>query len=430
MAQTKFTIEGAEQLEIPVSIWTLSDSPKQPQFKECVLSSREIDLPEDQYRFCLTMPFGQHVCVDREILSGPNVVSMRVEVPELSSREEWLKRYEIASSKPIRFLRYDFSSDGYRLRQETLRGVYSEFAVNLWKNSVVIIRAQKDESSDLYAVPVSAGLPAIVRKRSEVKHLFTEIRPANFSASILLDYLMSNDNGLAEVASSAELLSPKELLEGKRQDPISAIVGALTLMKLNKWDGIGDWLDRLIQFRPWLPDAIVLHSVNENLRIEQAPDDAEEILIDSMEVLKGLGNRIPIFTDSLTYALNLLRYLDELSSPKANDDLHQLRKRLQLIASYADLSQPVLTLRNVPEQACNEILQIAPNNAFKKERKAPTNLAPRRRRRMGVQKRRVEAPLMRERSPSLVRLIAACIQIYPKIKSLAIDLVKSFFIRH
>jgi hypothetical protein len=223
-------------------------------------------------------------------------------------------------------------------------------------NQLKIARIEPSEGGPLYvALPGYFLVPATLEFAQSARgELIAVAHPFNRWADELLEYLRSS-----ELAEAAALANPwvdvaSDLLAGKKEDPIAAVIGAYALLRIGAIGRLGDWTNLLVKYRKWLPDALIV-------RIEHLGRLGKDYEA-NQELLQLPDGWTPIFTDGLRYAVERFRWCNDVSllPPQAT----RLYRRVQRLAAMADPRQPILTVRG---GLVEQLLKITQHSSVWKE---------------------------------------------------------------
>lgn len=200
------------------------------------------------------------------------------------------------------------------------------------------------------AVPAGPGQNSLVVGKvvpgKTEDQLTVDVHLGNAEADLLLcglgrGYLREASRVLNSMQMTAE-----KLLDRKVDDPISAAVGAYSLLQFGELDRLHDWTQNLMNWFPWLPDGLSVRG--EHLaRIGQHQE--------ALAVLAELPSRgAPQFTVGLGYAVNRLRVYMGMTKEFDQEVLKragQALTYLEDISQYVDFLKPVLTTEGARSDA-------------------------------------------------------------------------------
>jgi len=321
--------------------------------------SRQVELPDDQFVCWVMRPNGEGLVlagssVSRELAAkGP----IRLEVGEgLTETDRWRKTLLVgdraARSVPCQVFSHLPMGEGWPQAgppQEKELGT-GRLSVDDGPPAILFIHYRVDDQTEAWtAVPASPQLPA--RLRVEIVGPFAasvDVLPSNENAAALLKLASRLRVDLELLLSESERSPAKELLEGKREDPVAAIIGAYVLcrspaaMERNSW--VGEVIKRLYCYEvlgegpkgaKWLVDAAVLRALLY-LR-EGEREDARQCLLRLRE------HGLPMLREGVTLAIDLLREICKDEDDPGADCMRQLRD-LRLVARWTDPAKPFTTL--------------------------------------------------------------------------------------
>ncbi len=181
--------------------------------------------------------------------------------------------------------------------------------------------------TNTFAIPMAPGLPAslvVVPEKFGRKNFV--IQPHNGNATLLLSSISEGRTEEARLISASPRMKAIQLLEGKRTDPIAAVVGALSLYRLGELEDMTSLVQKLNCYETWIPDSAVLEAY-----LEMNLGDATAAALN----LKKMAERgLPLFTESLAIAVKVISWLDEV--PVVARELTEIRKRLGEIMAWSD----------------------------------------------------------------------------------------------
>lgn len=157
---------------------------------------------------------------------------------------------------------------------------------------------------------------------------------------------MIRDTGeVARTRGIGETMKARGLLAEKISDPIAAAAGAVALLAVDQAEQVHGWLEHLAAMFPWLPDGACLAAESAARHGDHAAAVAHLLRLET----RG----IPLFSDSLSYALDRLgRYERDRGTPPADRTLLQsLRRRLQPYAAFRVAGRPLTTFRGLTPDA-------------------------------------------------------------------------------
>jgi hypothetical protein len=221
---------------------------------------------------------------------------------------------------------------------------------------ITLVQVLHEGARPLNLLLPSSAQPAqpssvVFQRGSDGQLLSVNAHPRDLTADLLLQY---GQRGLTEEASTAVGEGfdvggkAYELLHAKRGGPVSAAVGAYTLLRLGHADQIPEsWTDNLYRWFPWMPDGIPIRV--EHLARLGRHGEAIRILLELP--LRGL----PIFGEGLSLAVYRLQRYTQLSpsrfTPEETQQALQLLQRLQDYSRFIDFREPVVTFTGLqPDQ--------------------------------------------------------------------------------
>lgn len=381
-------------LNIPIEVWREQYDKGPLKFVSLQLASESVSAKPGVYQIRALFPYGRHVDKRIKVKSREERISVyfnwhsgeeirsqqwQCEFSESQDRNVWdLTRFE-----------WDSQDNTYKYAECTRWQEGTPYSVTTQYNTSIIIlcvsmgnEGQSNDQYDLLVAPCATGLPAAVELVRETYvpaadstrvlrnaatteempiHLKigsrTKIRfvPHHTEAFFLLNYLRTGAQQEAAVLMHSTAFSAQKLLQGKHADPIAAVLGGLAMVRLGLTEKLGRRARLLYKYRDWLPDGLVLFAFQEyqRNRIQESID----------LLLEFPDRRLPVFTDALRLALDLARFLSYSDDMNENQSvgLQQLRLRLGFVADHADLSEPVLTLRNISKSVSDRILGLNVN---------------------------------------------------------------------
>jgi hypothetical protein len=187
--------------------------------------------------------------------------------------------------------------------------------------------------------------------------LTADVQLENTMADTLLRYY--SHGMIAQVGSLVGINSPalisENLLQGKFDDPIGAVVGAYVLLRLGQIERLHSWTEHLFNSFAWLPDAAAIR-MEHLARVGQHTD--------AWEILQQISERgLPFFGDGLSLVVNRLREYAALSKddrPEARamslpgEKVEALQKLIRPFAAFADLMKPAVTFTGLDPNRPND----------------------------------------------------------------------------
>ncbi len=155
----------------------------------------------------------------------------------------------------------------------------------------------------------------------------------------LADAMIRDTTEVQRTQRLADTMSARGLLADKISDPIAAVAVAVALLAVDQAERVHDWLSNLAHMFTWLPDGAALAAESAARR----GDHGEAV----HHLLSLQARGIPLFSDSLSYALDRLgRYERDRGEPRADRaTLQALRRRLQPYAEFRIYGRPLTTFR-------------------------------------------------------------------------------------
>lgn len=105
-------------------------------------------------------------------------------------------------------------------------------------------------------------------------------------AETLLEFLARDSMRAADAMTKSTSLA-RELFGEKYDDPISAVVGAYYLLRVDRWQSIPQWwFDNLVQDFPWIADTAIIRCIRQlrvGLKDKAAESDARNYFRQAME---------------------------------------------------------------------------------------------------------------------------------------------------
>ena len=199
------------------------------------------------------------------------------------------------------------------------------------RQNIVLPPLERSSGPDVYEIVLASEHDGTV---DATAHL------TDGNADLMLQYggrgLLREAASMAdEVADDAVANLAERLLYHKLRSPLSAAAGAYVLLRMGRLDQLHDWTENLYNWVEWLPDGAIIRA--EHLAREGDHEEAAERLL----ALKERG--LPIFSDGLSYAINLL---DQYTVSAAHNVRHrawELRDRLLPVAAVTDFTKSFTT---------------------------------------------------------------------------------------
>jgi hypothetical protein len=163
-----------------------------------------------------------------------------------------------------------------------------------------------------------------------------QVIPGGRAAAAALGYeavgVLSGAAGVA--AAKATGAAAEQLVARKDLDPVGAVIGAYTLLRMGELARLRDWTANLFGWFEWMPDAAVVHA--EFL----ARRGKHRQALDALLTLPARG--VPVFSEGLGMAANRLRhYVGLLQRPaKRQGAVMDLLERLSRFERWADPHLP------------------------------------------------------------------------------------------
>ena len=167
------------------------------------------------------------------------------------------------------------------------------------------------------------------------------IRLPHTTADLLTRYLRRDMFEEAGETVTSDSMSGEQLLRAKRSDPMAAVVGAYTLLRIGDLERLHEWTKNLMNWFDWLPDGAAI-------RGEHLARSGEHFGA-CQAFLKLSARGLPFFTEGLSYALERLRiYTQNNTRPNklSSDDVmsaERLLNRLRAFAPYIDFDCTYVT---------------------------------------------------------------------------------------
>ena len=182
-------------------------------------------------------------------------------------------------------------------------------------------------------------------KNAVWKPLVTIAKQRTVSSTLLN---MLNSNQIIRAGNVAE--KADELLRGKYQDPVGAVLGALILSKVGLLSRRIDWLRNLARDFYWLPDGRVL--LASQLSMSNKRGEEEEAL----DLLLSAYNKTMLFTESYSMLVNLLRrWPSDAGKDKRQRALDSISGNLASV----DWSSSIYTTYVVANEIASEVEMVS-----------------------------------------------------------------------
>lgn len=237
---------------------------------------------------------------------------------------------------------------------ESEEGLYG-FRVN-GKDKIQIVQLLQND-----APPLNMILPAIrdhycklfITSLIQGKYTF-DAHLEDQTADMMLRYSNKGYDWQTELLGAA--VDAEELLRGKKQNPLSAAVGAYSLLRFNNLEMLHDWTENLRNWFKWLPDGSAIRG--EHLARLGEHKEALRAFLELQE--RG----VPIFSDGLSYTTDRLARYIELKSDFIDSSTREKSKNLltnlQKITNCADFREPFTTftgsdIKNPSAEPINKI---------------------------------------------------------------------------
>ena len=182
------------------------------------------------------------------------------------------------------------------------------------------------------------GCLVVLKKQSDARYSL-EVHLKHSEAELLLRYWEQGRWQLASNAISSTAITAESLLYQKTQHPISAAIGAYTLLRLGALDRLHDWSKNLMNWFQWLPDGAAIRG--EHL----ARMGEHKQALQAFCVLRERG--LPYFSDGLSYAIDRLRLYQSLGQkqfdPQELENCIATLKHLEPFSYFTDFSKPLTT---------------------------------------------------------------------------------------
>jgi hypothetical protein len=178
-------------------------------------------------------------------------------------------------------------------------------------------------------LPISAEVGCSLLMRLRVPVPFIDCVIQHPQAGLLLRLRRYGHLGATEAMLSSPELTAERLLMENTPDPIAAMVGSYTLLRLGELDALdSEWTESLMNRFPKLPDGAVIRG--EHLARLGRHDEAAAAFGEVRR--RGL----PIFLDGLLFLSSRLDYYASARNPTGGAALRDFREKLAEIMPFVD----------------------------------------------------------------------------------------------
>jgi hypothetical protein len=148
-------------------------------------------------------------------------------------------------------------------------------------------------------------------------------------AESLLEFLARDSLRAAHAVASYQPLA-QQLLEGKADDPVSAVAAAYFLLRTGRWQATPlSWFDSLASLSPWIADGLIIRCVlMTRLGLAAGPDTEQALAMLQASMNRGL----PIFSEGMALLHEAASVLRSASGSGKQGVFEQIER---LVASQA-----------------------------------------------------------------------------------------------